>query len=467
MSKSVLEADYVIIGAGAPSMAIADTLLNESDSTVIMVDRRHKPGGHWNDSYPFVRLHGPSIMYGVNSRPLGEDRIDSTGLNKGLLELASGSEICAYFDDVMRHVFQPTGRFTYLPMHYYLESGEAVSLVNGEKVSIKAKKKTFHVMIGGDIPACTPPSFKVTENATCMPPNGLVNLPGVPECFAIIGGGKTAVDTIVWLLERGANPESITWIRPRDSWFVNRRGLQFHEAFFEQSIGWLVADMEAAASAKTVDDIFLQLEQAGYMSRIDNSVMPSMFRCAIISDAELEQLKRVNKVIRMGHVHSVQRGKAILEGGVLDLPEGTLFINCSADGIPRQERETIFQDAQIFPEMVRFCQPCYSGAFIAKTELMLSSDEEKNALCQPVHTPNEPVHWLTQQITTVQNNVACDQYPWIQTWNAESRLEPISKLFASAHESGDPDKLALLDRLHQSVPPAMENMEKLLAANAS
>jgi len=239
MDKSILEADYVIIGAGAPSMAIADTLLNESNSTVIMVDRRHKPGGHWNDSYPFVRLHGPSLMYGVNSRPLGEDRIDSIGLNKGLMELASGSEICAYFDDVMRHIFQPTGRFTYLPMHDYLESGESVSLVNGEKVSIKAKKKTFHVMIGGDIPASTPPSFKVDENTTCIPPNGLVNLPGVPECFTIIGGGKTAVDAIVWLLERGANPESITWVRPRDSWFVNRRGLQFHEAFFEQSVGWL------------------------------------------------------------------------------------------------------------------------------------------------------------------------------------------------------------------------------------
>lgn len=467
MGQSVLEADYVIIGAGAPSMAIADTLLSESDSTVIMVDRRHKPGGHWNDSYPFVRLHGPSLMYGVNSRPLGEDRIDAFGLNKGFMELASGSEICAYFDDVMRHVFQPTGRFTYLPMHDYLESGEAISLVNGENVSIKAKKKTFHVMVGSEIPACTPPSFKIDENTTCIPPNGLVNLPNIPECFTIIGGGKTAVDTIVWLLERGANPESITWVRPRDSWFFNRRAVQFHKAFFEQSVGSMVADMEAAASAKTVDDIFLQLEQAGYMSRIDNSVMPSMYRCAVVSDAELAQLKRVNKVVRMGHVHAVQRGKAILEGGVLDLPEDTLFINCSADGLPRQEGRATFQGAQILPQQVRFCQPCYSGAFIAKAELMLASDEEKNALCPPVPMPDKPIHWLTQQFTTVQNVAACDQYPWVQAWDAESRLEPISTLFASAHESGDPNQLALLERFQQSVAPAMENMEKLLAENAS
>lgn len=466
MDKPVQEADYIIIGAGAPSMAIADTLLNESNSTVIMVDRRHKPGGHWNDSYPFVRLHGPSLTYGVNSRPLGEDRIDSVGLNKGFMELASGSEICAYFDDVMRHVFQPTGRFTYLPMHDYLESGAAVSLVNGEKIAVKAKKKTFHVMIGGDIPARTPPSFDVDESATCIPPNGLVDLSGAPQCFAIIGGGKTAVDTIVWLLENGANPESITWIRPRDAWFMNRKTVQFHEAFFDETVKSLIANMEAAASAKTVDDIFLQLEQAGYMSRTDNSVMPSMYRCAIVSDAELAQLKRVNKVVSMGHVHAVQRGKATLDGGVLNLPEDTLFINCSADGIPRHERGAIFQGDQVFPQMVRLCQPSYSGAFLAKTELMLATDEEKNALCQPVRSPNEPIHWVMQQFTTVLNNAACNQYPWAQTWHAQARLEPISRLIGSAHESGDPAKLALVERLQQSVGPAMENMQKLMAEGA-
>ncbi len=467
MSVPQLEADYVIIGAGAPSMAIADTLLNDSDHTVIMVDRRHKPGGHWNETYPFVRLHAPSLMYGVNSRPLGEDRIDSSGLNKGFMELASGSEICAYFEDVMRNVFQPTGRFTLLPMHDYLESGEAVSLINGEKIGVKAKKKTFHVMIGSDIPARTPPSFEVEGNTTCIPPNGLVNLTGTSECFAIIGGGKTAVDTIVWLLENGANPESIAWIRPRDAWFWNRKGLQFHEALFEDSVGGLVANMEAAASAKTVDDIFLRLEEAGYMLRTDIRILPSMYRCAVISEGELELLKRVTKVIRMGRVRSVQRGKAILDDGTLDLPDSTVFVNCSADGIPRQERGAIFRDSQIFPQMVRLCQPCYSGAFIAKTELMLSSDEEKNALCQPVHIPDTPVHWLVQELTTARNIAACEQYPWIKTWRAQSRLEPVAKLLSLAGQSSDPEKLALLERFQQSVAPAMENMQRLLAEEAS
>ncbi len=51
MTERTLEADYVIVGAGAAAMAFADTLLTDSDASMIIVDRRHKPGGHWNDAF--------------------------------------------------------------------------------------------------------------------------------------------------------------------------------------------------------------------------------------------------------------------------------------------------------------------------------------------------------------------------------------------------------------------------------
>ena len=54
-----IEADDVIVGAGTMGMAFADTLLNESDATMIIVDLRGRPGGHWTDAYPFVHLHQP------------------------------------------------------------------------------------------------------------------------------------------------------------------------------------------------------------------------------------------------------------------------------------------------------------------------------------------------------------------------------------------------------------------------
>ena len=90
-----IDVDYLIIGAGAVGMAFADTLLSETDATIALIDRRHRPGGHWNDAYPFVRLHQPSGFYGVSSRTLGTGAKDEVGHNRGMFELASGRRYSA------------------------------------------------------------------------------------------------------------------------------------------------------------------------------------------------------------------------------------------------------------------------------------------------------------------------------------------------------------------------------------
>ncbi|MEL6830759.1 MAG: NAD(P)-binding protein, partial [Pseudomonadota bacterium] len=83
--------DYLIVGAGAQGLIIADELLTHTDAHILMVDRRDQVGGHWNDAYSFVRLHQPSVYYGVGSHPLGSGRIEAGGLNAGLYEQATGS----------------------------------------------------------------------------------------------------------------------------------------------------------------------------------------------------------------------------------------------------------------------------------------------------------------------------------------------------------------------------------------
>jgi cation diffusion facilitator CzcD-associated flavoprotein CzcO len=57
-----IETDYLVVGAGAAGMAFVDALIAACDADVVMVDRRHRPGGHWNDAYPFVQLHSPSAL---------------------------------------------------------------------------------------------------------------------------------------------------------------------------------------------------------------------------------------------------------------------------------------------------------------------------------------------------------------------------------------------------------------------
>jgi NADH dehydrogenase FAD-containing subunit len=43
MGEQTITADYLIKGAGAAAMAFADTLLTESDATMVLVDRHDRP----------------------------------------------------------------------------------------------------------------------------------------------------------------------------------------------------------------------------------------------------------------------------------------------------------------------------------------------------------------------------------------------------------------------------------------
>ena len=49
-ADSKLETDYLLVGAGALGMAFVDSLIERSDADVVMVERRHRPGGHWLDA---------------------------------------------------------------------------------------------------------------------------------------------------------------------------------------------------------------------------------------------------------------------------------------------------------------------------------------------------------------------------------------------------------------------------------
>ena len=86
---AVLEADYLVVGAGAVGLAFTDALVNYADVNVVLVDRRHGVGGHWLNAYPFVRLHQASSFYGVASTRLGEDRLQENGPEAGMHERAT------------------------------------------------------------------------------------------------------------------------------------------------------------------------------------------------------------------------------------------------------------------------------------------------------------------------------------------------------------------------------------------
>ena len=142
-----VETDYLVVGAGALGMAFADTLAAHTDAEVVLVDRRHRPGGHWLDAYPFVSLHQPSAYYGVESRSLGNDRIDEHGPNAGFYERASAAEICDYYSRVLEESLLPTGRVQFFGLSEYRGNGNdgnghlVLSLLDGSETVVKPRCK--------------------------------------------------------------------------------------------------------------------------------------------------------------------------------------------------------------------------------------------------------------------------------------------------------------------------------------
>ena len=118
----------------------------------------------------------------------------------------------------------------------------------------------------------------------------------------IVGSGKTATDGIVWLLANGVAPDRIVWVRPRDPWMLNRAVVQPDPVV---ALGLAADTMAAAADAESLDDLFLRLEAAGVMLRIDPDVTPTMAKTPTLGTWELDLLRTIENVVRLGHIEHV------------------------------------------------------------------------------------------------------------------------------------------------------------------
>src|SRR5260370_9463872 len=333
MATRTIEADYLVVGCGAAGMAFTDSLIDASDAQVVMVDRRHAPGGHWNDAYPFVRLHQPSAYYGVNSVPLGSETIDKHGSNRGMYERASASEICAYYDRVRERGFVPSGQVRLFAMCDSVGEPRFDSRVAGDEYEVKVRKKRVDaVYLEPSVPASSKPPFEIAPEARCVPPNELASIAGKADGYVIIGAGKTALDTCSWLLEIGVPPTDIRWIKSRGAWLLNRAFAQGGELVGTLFEG-ISLQVEAAAQATSLDDLFYRLNATQQLLRVDEGVTPTMFKTPTVSAGELEQVRRIDGVVRLGKVRRLDRDAIGLDDGRIPTSPPHPDRHCAAAGL--------------------------------------------------------------------------------------------------------------------------------------
>lgn len=463
----MLSTDYLIIGSGALGMAFADQLLTETDADMVIVDRHHMPGGHWNDAYPFVRLHQPSAFYGVGSRALGSSRLDVAGFNKGYYELASGAQIISYYDRLMNERFLASGRVQYFPLCDYQGDNRFVSRLSGDIQEVTFRKKLVDAtFLNTQVPSTHVPSFELCDGVKLVTPNVLPKFAPDFRSYVILGGGKTAMDVAVWLLQMGASPESIRWIVPRDSWLRNRDKVQPGATFFKQTAGSQADQLEAAAEATCVADLFERLERTGQFLRTDTTVTPTMYRGATISCLEVEALRRIKDVVRKGRVLRIERRTVILEHGTIESCSGSLYVDCTAKAFRTQPSVRVFDGDRITIQMLRPGALCLGAAVIGHIEAAYDDETIKNELCMPMQTPNAPADFVRLALEDLQAGRRWSADKTLHRWVVEHRLTGagIGQADVSVH---DPAADHIRKRLREARPKAEANLSRIIAELAT
>lgn len=455
-----LNADYLVIGAGASGMAFADALTSHADVQVALVDRRQSPGGHWVDAYPFVRLHQASAFYGVASTVLGAGSIQREGPEAGLHERASAAEICAYYQRVLNERLVSSGRVQFHACCEYLGGGSFVSRLSGTRYQVRPDCRIVDARyLAPEIPASTSPPFGVADGVRVLPVNELPGLTTAPPEFVIVGSGKTATDACVWLLQRGVDPDSICWVRPREPWMFNRAVVQPDPAVF---IGMVADVMEAAQAASSTDDLFLRMEAAGVMLRIDPSSTPTMAKTPTLAEWELNLLRGIERVVRHGHVRGIRPGRIELDDGDAVIRRDAVVVHCAASGLQYPTLIPIWGDDVITIQLVRAGFPCLAAALIGYVEATRDDDREKNRICPPSPYSNTPVDWARMQALGGRASLAFNAEPDIKEWAHQIALNPAR--IASGQPVDDNLRIAIA-RFHTAVDPGIAAMAELARLN--
>ena len=445
----------MVVGAGAAGMAFTDALTANADVSVAVVDRRHDVGGHWLDAYSFVRLHQASVFYGVASTLLGDGAIQTSGPETGLQKRATAPEVCAYYADV-RDRLEASGKVTFYSNCDYLGDRQFVSRLSGKRHAIPGNSRIVNAhYLSPQVPANTPAPFTVADGTRIVTVNDLVRVGGAPSQYVIVGAGKTSTDACIWLLANGVDPNAICWVRPRDPWMLNRAVVQPDPAVI---FGMAADTVEAASAASSADDLFLRLEDAGVMLRVDRSVTPTMAKTPTLAQWELDHLRSIENVVRLGRIRRAEPGKLTLDDGEIATQKDAVIVHCAASGLQQPPLVPIWGNDAITLQPIRTGFPCFGAALAGYVEATRNDDAEKNRLCPPSPFSNTPTDWALMQVLGYNASTAFGAAPDIKAWADEVALNP-SRIPPNTPAS--PELTAALDRYRAHVGPGMARLAEL------
>ena len=104
--------------------------------------------------------------------------------------------------------------------------------------------------------------------------------------------------------------------------------------------------------------ILYRLEKNGIWMRLDKNIVPTRFRYATMTKAEVEKLKNVKNVIRKGRIASINTERVKFESGEeMNLPEDTVVVDCARNSTKFPQDKKVFDGDKINLQFIMLPPP--------------------------------------------------------------------------------------------------------------
>lgn len=173
---------------------------------------------------------------------------------------------------------------------------------------------------------------------------------------------------------------------------------------------------------------------------------------------ELDLLRTIDTVVRLGHVKHVTSREIVLDRGSVPLPPDALIVHCAASGLQYPPLVPIWGPDMIRLQTIRVGFPCFCAALAGYVEATRDDDRERNRLCPPNNLPNTTASWTKMM---VRGTVAARTYgaePDIAAWANSCALNPAR---IEPSQQRDPRVRAANDRLAAVMDRGLDRMAEL------
>jgi hypothetical protein len=216
--------------------------------------------------------------------------------------------------------------------------------------------------------------------------------------------------------------------------------------------------LEAATTAESLDRLFLRLEDDGIMLRIDRSVTPTMAKAPTLGQWELDLLRSIEDVVRLGRIRSARRGRLELDEGSVRIADDAVIVNCAADGLKMPPLVPIWSPDAITLQSVRAGFPCFGAAITGYVEATRSADDEKNRLCPPASFGNTLSDWARMNVIGMRNVGSFSVEPDIREWSNRVAVNPARVPPDRAREPAVAEAVA---RMRSATPGAVARLAEI------